>query len=153
MEDVVHKSTYAEVVLVPFFSIEYKKVLLMKLEDFRRTGGNSPRLIAGWEVILEDVIQPIYQKYAKDVLKIENILIQFLVALVFEEECYFAIYWNELKRETEMKEVNLKYGEFLKRAGYLDKVYVAEGKLTGLIPTSSEGKTDEEDSTVGEQEQ
>jgi hypothetical protein len=43
-------------------------------------------MIAGWEVLLEEQVQSIYYKYAKDVLKLSNLLIQFPVAMMFEEE-------------------------------------------------------------------
>jgi hypothetical protein len=69
----------------------------MKLEDFKRTGGTPPIMITAWEVILDDKVQEVYDKYAKDNLKLNNTLIQFPMTLTIEEDCYSAVYWNEAK--------------------------------------------------------
>jgi hypothetical protein len=60
----------------------------MKIEDFQKTGGNRTRIVAGWEVKLDDVVQPVSQKYASEVNKIGNILIQFPIDPVKIEKLF-----------------------------------------------------------------
>jgi hypothetical protein len=62
---------------------------------------------------------------------------QFLVALVFEEECYFTDSSHEMKKKTELKEVNLRGGDILQRACFLDRVYISGEKIN---PISGEGE-------------
>jgi hypothetical protein len=86
-------------------------------------------------------------RYARDTLKIENLLVQYPVAMVCDQACFYAMYWNEFKRETEAMKVDKREYEILKEAGYLERSYVQEN--TG--PTSSEGTKDE--SSAAEEEQ
>jgi hypothetical protein len=130
---------YVERMIVPFYDTKNGRILLMKLEDHKKTECNAPRLIGCWEASLDDKIQEIYLRYARDNLKVENLLVQYPVALICDRSCYYAMYWNEFKRETEAMKVEKREADILKDAGYLDRSYVQENPN----PASSEGISEE----------
>jgi hypothetical protein len=144
---VMENHGFTEHLMVPFYDTDNGRILLMKLEDYKKTGSNAPRLVGCWEVVLDESIQDIYMKYARDTLKMENLLIQFPVAMVFEQNCHFAMYWNEFKRETEAQKVNTRSQEILRSAGYLERSYVQRD----TNPSSSEGNKERD--SAAEQEQ
>jgi hypothetical protein len=61
---VKENQNFVEHLMVPFYDTINGRILLMKLEDYKKTGNNAPRLIGCWEVILAESIQEIYERYA-----------------------------------------------------------------------------------------
>jgi hypothetical protein len=116
--------------MVPFYNTDSDKIVFMKLEDYRRTGSAVPRLVGCWEVLLDENIQEIYLRYAKENLKLENLLIQFPIAMIYEENCYLTMYWNEQRNETKTKEVTPKSEEILRKARYFERAFVPKENET-----------------------
>jgi hypothetical protein len=141
--EVVHADKYAEFVPVPFYSVERRKMLLMKLDDLNKTGDIPTRIIAGCERILGETIQPLCQKYVSEIIKIGNILIMFPISAVKENGVIFANYFDDMKNKMEIVEMYKRCGEVLEELGYTKKICNAQGEYVEVVHTSSEGNTEE----------
>jgi hypothetical protein len=150
--EIIHTDKYTELVLVLFYSVDRGKILLMRLGDFHKTGGNPTRMIADLERILSDVVQLVYHKCANEVVKIGNLLIQFPIAALKENEIFYVNYYDDMKKIFHIEEVDKRCGHILEKLGYMKKICNAQGEFVDEVPTSSEGDA-QETSAAEEQEQ
>jgi selenophosphate synthetase-related protein len=49
--------------------------LLVELKDFEKMGGEPRKIVAAWEIELEEFIMSVYQKFGCEVVKLGNIQI------------------------------------------------------------------------------